>query len=695
MLGQSDYNDAYAIVLKFVNFSKEINDNPSKSIKLSNYLNNKGFKTSDGLTSLLNIIYYKDILACYFALGCPTEYDASFYSFFNVFTFSDRKKHVKLDYSEYLVFDTLEGSVGYYKKVFDIFKENNKHQAPLLYQLLDGFDKLLRDRYVSIIKELARHLTKSIRPSGQGSRWMEVLIDYPIELLGRDARDYKLFDDEKKIDSIDKEYFDLIEDVSQNLCHFVNSELKNSDALLRIFHKESFFSQLEMPGINFWVEELLKQDIFCCYKKLGHSLNINTIEGKFLFLYLLKEVNFKNVPLDYDGFNKYCDSNSLNGVTFILRDYCTRIIQRTNDDRYSSVDVDSDGFILTYFLDQMNHDICKKYKVLLYRCASIIAKADGRITDTESQWLQQIVAHNYIKGNSVVENTPNEEKTASNSEFKELGIEKNSSEYAEKNPIEELSTLIGLELVKKEVNSLANFIKMKQMRESKGLKAPAVSYHCVFTGNPGTGKTTVARILAEIFKSLGLLKSGHLVETDRSGLVAEYVGQTAVKTNKIIDEALDGVLFVDEAYTLVGGQNDYGNEAIATLLKRMEDDRDRLIVILAGYSDKMEEFIQSNPGLRSRFSRYIYFPDYSPAELFDIFQLNADKNEYTISDDAIAFLKSKLEDVVRRKQADFGNAREVRNYFERAIEHQANRLSMDTNLTTEKLTELTLDDVAI
>ena len=155
------------------------------------------------------------------------------------------------------------------------------------------------------------------------------------------------------------------------------------------------------------------------------------------------------------------------------------------------------------------------------------------------------------------------------------------------------------------------------------------------------------------------------------------------------------MLFIDEAYTLVGGQNDYGKEAIATLLKRMEDDRERLIVILAGYSEDMEEFINSNPGLRSRFNRYIKFPDYTSAELFDIFQLNASKNEYIINEEANQYLKKRLDIVVQNKQKDFGNARYIRNYFELAIEHQANRLAADLNLTPEKLCELTLEDVDI
>ena len=185
----------------------------------------------------------------------------------------------------------------------------------------------------------------------------------------------------------------------------------------------------------------------------------------------------------------------------------------------------------------------------------------------------------------------------------------------------ELDALVGLESVKAEVKKLASFVKISEERKKAGLKVPPMSYHMVFTGNPGTGKTTVARIMAKIFRSLGVLKKGHLVETDRSGLVAGYVGQTAEKTNEIIDKALDGVLFIDEAYALTeDGGKGYGGEAIATLLKRMEDERDRLIVVVAGYTEEMKKFIDANPGLKSRFNRYIEFPDYSAAELAEMFR---------------------------------------------------------------------------
>lgn len=258
----------------------------------------------------------------------------------------------------------------------------------------------------------------------------------------------------------------------------------------------------------------------------------------------------------------------------------------------------------------------------------------------------------------------------------------------------ELHSLIGLSSVKAEVERLTNFIRIMTVREKQGLPVSEISYHCVFTGNPGTGKTTVARILANIYSELGVVEKGHLVETDRSGLVAEYVGQTAVKTNKIIDSALDGVLFIDEAYSLVnGGNNDYGTEAISTLLKRMEDDRNRLVVILAGYGNEMQTFINSNPGLQSRFNRYIDFPDYNADELLEIYKRNLKKHKYTLSTEAEAFISAYITNAVANKDKNFGNARFVRNLFEKTLENQAMRLASIGHLTSDMLCEISIEDV--
>lgn len=266
----------------------------------------------------------------------------------------------------------------------------------------------------------------------------------------------------------------------------------------------------------------------------------------------------------------------------------------------------------------------------------------------------------------------------------------------ETDPYEELESLIGMESVKEEVRSLANIVKIQKEREAKGLKNAKMSYHLVFTGSPGTGKTTVARIMARIYKDLGVLKKGHLVETDRSGLVAEYVGQTAVKTNAVIDSAMNGVLFIDEAYALTeAGQGDYGSEAISTLLKRMEDDRDRLVVIVAGYSNEMKRFIESNPGLQSRFNRYLNFPDYSADDLYNIYMLSVKKYKYILSVEASKTLKDVLNKAVARKDKHFGNARYARNLFENTLTAQANRLAKSNvkNPTVDDLSIITAEDI--
>ncbi|MDE7368145.1 MAG: AAA family ATPase [Lachnospiraceae bacterium] len=244
------------------------------------------------------------------------------------------------------------------------------------------------------------------------------------------------------------------------------------------------------------------------------------------------------------------------------------------------------------------------------------------------------------------------------------------------NLLEELNALTGLESVKQDIRNLVNIIKVQKLRETRGMKQPSISLHMVFSGNPGTGKTTVARLLANIYKGLGVLPSGHLVEVDRSNLVVGYIGQTASKTAQIIEEAIGGVLFIDEAYTLSAnkGENDFGQEAIDTLLKAMEDHREDLIVIVAGYPDLMEEFLNSNPGLRSRFNKYIFFADYTPEELIDILDDMCEKQQYKMTDDAHTFAMEYFKKRTSEHSENFANAREVRNFMEQAIAHQASRI---------------------
>lgn len=241
----------------------------------------------------------------------------------------------------------------------------------------------------------------------------------------------------------------------------------------------------------------------------------------------------------------------------------------------------------------------------------------------------------------------------------------------------ELSSLVGLEAVKRQVNTMVNLIQVQQMRAALGMKVADVAKHMVFLGNPGTGKTTVARLLAKIYRALGVLRTGQLVEVDRSGLVRGYVGQTAMRTQEVIEEAMGGLLFIDEAYALTvdKGQGDFGQEAVDTLLKAIEDHRDDLVVIVAGYTDLMERFLDSNPGLRSRFATTIFFEDYSADELYEILLRNLEKQEYQLSPAAKKKAREMIERRVASKPENFANARDVRNFMERAIANHAVRVA--------------------
>lgn len=261
--------------------------------------------------------------------------------------------------------------------------------------------------------------------------------------------------------------------------------------------------------------------------------------------------------------------------------------------------------------------------------------------------------------------------------------------------LEELNSMTGLDSVKKDITNLVNLLKIKKLREENGMKQPSVSLHLVFSGNPGTGKTTVARLLANIYKGLGILSRGQLVEVDRGGLVVGYIGQTAVKTNEVIQSALGGILFIDEAYTLTAGkgENDFGQEAVDTLLKAMEDHRDDLIVIVAGYPDLMEQFLSSNPGLRSRFNKFIKFEDYSGEELMNIFESMCSKQEYKLDPEARKYASEYWTERALNHDETFANAREVRNFMESAISKQATRIVSMDNIDVATLETLTKDDL--
>lgn len=468
-----------------------------------------------------------------------------------------------------------------------------------------------------------------------------------------------------------EDQFNLIKSASDNLCAFMTKVCRKKNVRAQLDE----MIQLENSDGTPWeiskkVKLIIITDVYRCYKGLGHNFAIDDDEeniGLYLFMskYLRPDVD----------------------ISFITQSNCRSALKDSYVDLLVTSELlnqnskmTSNEFFLQKVLGECDRDLQTQYMTLLYRFASAVAKADGQVNEAEEKWLADIMKSKDLN----IGNGSNVRTT------------KNREQESVESPYEMLNDLIGLSSVKEEITKLANFIKIQQVRQSKGLRTPDISYHCVFTGNPGTGKTTVARIMASIYKDLGILKKGHLVETDRSGLVAEYVGQTAVKTNKIIDSALDGVLFIDEAYSLVqGAKEDFGQEAISTLLKRMEDDRNRLVVILAGYNSEMKGFIDSNPGLQSRFNRYIHFSDYTADELKQIFLLNAKKNQYTLDEDASNVLEEIMSSAIDHKDKNFGNARFVRNLFEKSIQNQATRLSSQSKITEDVLSLLKTEDLPV
>ncbi|MGX5538351.1 AAA family ATPase [Bacillus wiedmannii] len=308
---------------------------------------------------------------------------------------------------------------------------------------------------------------------------------------------------------------------------------------------------------------------------------------------------------------------------------------------------------------------------------------DGRVEILEASMIA-ILEEFVVSGESVEETTVT------------IGqVESTVQDYTFEELMEQLNRLIGMPQLKQDIQNIVNLIKIQQMRSSKGMKTVAMSRHLVFTGNPGTGKTTVARLLSQIYRKLGILTSGHLVEVDRAGLVAGYVGQTAIKTDEVIKKAIGGVLFIDEAYTL--SNDDFGKEAIDTILKRMEDYREELIVIVAGYPDKMLSFIQSNPGLESRFNKYIQFDDYLPQELVQIFEMMCVEQNYCVDQEALDKVYTYAKKQFTNRNDNFSNARLMRNVFEQTITNQANRLVIAPieNITEDELSLITVEDVLV
>ncbi|HVF44220.1 MAG TPA: AAA family ATPase [Pyrinomonadaceae bacterium] len=337
----------------------------------------------------------------------------------------------------------------------------------------------------------------------------------------------------------------------------------------------------------------------------------------------------------------------------------------------------------------------------LFQFANLVIKSDGTVTRVERAALYALRGTLYPGGVPSKDSGPKprrEDDGPNSADAQGAADDELEEELPPPRPLEELlaelDALVGLERVKADVRQLINFLKVQKLREEQGLKSLPASRHLVFYGNPGTGKTTVARLVSQIYRTLGVLRSGHLVETDRAGLVAGFVGQTAMKVRDAVRKALGGVLFIDEAYTLsTGGANDFGQEAVETLLKMMEDHRDDLVVIVAGYTGKMQDFLDSNPGLRSRFNKHLRFDDYGVEQLVHIFKSFCKKAEFKVTEGAEKELSSIFTILTASRDETFGNARAARNLFEATLSKQANRLVSLPKIDREILSTIEPADI--
>ena len=446
------------------------------------------------------------------------------------------------------------------------------------------------------------------------------------------------------------------------------------------------------------------------YDDLSSEEDLENIDSLFNTL-IIKDIEFISSKLNIDityqsshpeffyilSFIAYLmDANHLIGG-LQGNDIDTKIRLTDYFDKLKEIQLSS-GFILKALEKKSNSFLKKSYAEFITQFSQALVAADQNITSLEmkvlSELLNQLNTNNFgaVQEAIVTSKSSTTNNNASNQNSKL------TSETVESidDVLKELDSFTGMEGIKKDVRTLINLLKIQKQRERQGLSVVKPSLHMVFTGPPGTGKTTVGRIMGRVFKALGVLVKGHIIETDRSGLVAGYVGQTAIKVDEIVESAKDGVLFIDEAYTLSpsDGQDSFGQEAIDTLLKRMEDMRENLVIIVAGYEEEMQRFIESNPGFKSRFNKYISFEDYKPEELIQIFKSIVTKNNYKVDEDLILGLSARFSDLYNSRTKSFGNGRVVRNLFEKIVENQSNRLAIiEVSLTDDDLQTLKLVDL--
>ena len=450
-----------------------------------------------------------------------------------------------------------------------------------------------------------------------------------------------------------------------NIFGSVGQQFIKLDKDLTESEKEAFETFMGNLRIN--LDDLKKFN----YQNMVMDLNTEILEN-ILDFKALKEVFDEHDPIVLD--KDWAESGSAFNTDYL--DVLDKIFDKKDDSDSSKHDSkgDSDSSKLDEKVDSKN-ELLDKFKDSL-----------------DNIYLENL-SHENGAGESSDKSLASDEKDKADESDLDNEVDLEDEQTLE-DILAKLNKLVGLENVKKDVNSLINLIQIRKIREERGIKQPDMSLHLVFSGNPGTGKTTVARLLGEIYSKLGILSKGHLVETDRSGLVAGYVGQTAIKTQDRIKEAMGGILFIDEAYSLSAskGENDFGQEAIDTILKAMEDNREDFIVIVAGYPKLMDDFLHSNPGLESRFNKHLFFDDYNPQELFDIFVSMEEGSSLKLDKKAEEFLKGHFEDVYKCRGENFANGRYVRNIFEKVLSNQADRLVNIEDISDEDLNTLIIED---